>query len=388
MYCHKTHPRIYCRLDRLPQTNITQPNLQFNSRQQRNPSQSPWLDGGWRLITNLSAPVGNSFNSSIEHELCSVWYAFFDQAIQIILSQCKSSELCKMDLSSVFRLIPIHPSDFCLLGIFIDGKYYFDKCMPFSCAIACPTFELFSTLLHWLVSRRAGNDNIIHYLDDFLFIGKQKSQTCYNTVQVFQQTCQKLGVLINHNKIQGPCTKLTFLGLGIDTINYTMFIPDDKSIELKKKLTYVLNAKKVTLREIQALVGSLNCFVKTLPGSRAFNRRFYNATIGIKKPHHFIKITHTMKRDVCEWLDFLENSNGKTPFPELIWSNNDTFQLFTDSCGSCGGGAFFFNNYWTVLVWPSTWDPELRRDITYLELLPILVAIWLLSEQLAAKKYW
>lgn len=41
MYCHKTHPRIYCRLERPPKTNITQPNLQFNSRQQRNPSQSP-----------------------------------------------------------------------------------------------------------------------------------------------------------------------------------------------------------------------------------------------------------------------------------------------------------------------------------------------------------
>lgn len=92
-----------------------------------------------------------------------------------------------------------------------------------------------------------------------------------------------------------------------------------------------------------------------------------------------------MKKDVCVWLDFLENFNGKTPFPELIWSNNDTLQLFTDSCGSCGGGAFF-NNHWTVLVWPSTWDLELRRDITYLELIPILVAIWLWSEQLAAKK--
>lgn len=87
----------------------------------------PEKDGGWRLITNLSAPFGHSVNSSIEHELCSVSYSSFNQAIQIILSQVKVSELCKMDLSSAFRLIPIHPSDFCLLGMFIDEKYYFEK---------------------------------------------------------------------------------------------------------------------------------------------------------------------------------------------------------------------------------------------------------------------
>lgn len=101
---------------------------------------------------------------------------------------------------------------------------------------------------------------VIHYLDDFLFLGKQKLQACYNTVQVFKQICQELGVPIIHNKTEGPCTKLTFIGLGIDTINYTIFIPDDKSIELQEKLTYVLNAKKVTLREMRSLVGSLNFF--------------------------------------------------------------------------------------------------------------------------------
>lgn len=41
--------------------------------------------------------------------------------------------------------------------------------------------------------------------------------------------------------------------------------------------------KKVTctFKEIHSLVGSINFFGKALPGRRAFNRRFYNATIGI-----------------------------------------------------------------------------------------------------------
>ena len=85
------------------------------------------------------------------------------------------------------------------------------------------------------------------------------------------------------------------------------------------------------------------------------------------------------------WLGFLENYNGQTPFPSAVWSTNEALNLFTDSCGSCGGGAFF-DNHWTFITWPSTWSPEIRRDITFLELVPILTAIWVWSDQFTAKK--
>ena len=256
--------------------------------------------------------------------------------------------LCKMDLSSAFRLIPIHPSDFCLLGIFLDGNYYFDKCMPLGCSIACATFEHFFTFIHWLVSKRATNSNIIHYLDDFLFGGVPDSAECAKLSEIFQITCEDSGVPINSSKTEGPTTKLSFLGLGIDTINQTIFIPPDKCDELQQTLYSLFPRKKVTLKELQCLCGSLNFFAKALPGIRAFNRRFYNATLGVKKSHHFIKVTHGMKEDMRVWLHFLQNYNGYTPFPSQIWFTNESLNLFTDSCGSCGGGAFF-DNHWAVL---------------------------------------
>jgi hypothetical protein len=36
-------------------------------------------DGVWRLITNLSAPEGNSVNSYIEEQFCKVKYSYLDQ---------------------------------------------------------------------------------------------------------------------------------------------------------------------------------------------------------------------------------------------------------------------------------------------------------------------
>jgi hypothetical protein len=160
----------------------------------------PKKDGGWRLITNLSGPVGNSVNDHIDPALCSVLYDSFDHAISIIQTLGTGALLCKMDLSNAFRLLPIHPSDFCLLGMRIDDKYYIDKCMPFGCSLACSTFEKFSSFLHWLIAKRSNNPNIIHYLDDFLFAGQRDTSACSNLSRVFQLTCQELGIPINTKK--------------------------------------------------------------------------------------------------------------------------------------------------------------------------------------------
>lgn len=85
---------------------------------------------------------------------CSVSYASFDDAITTISSLSKTTLLCKMDLSSAFRLLPIHSSDFCLLCMFtcIQGKFYIDSRLPFKCSIACSTFEKFSSFLQWALA--------------------------------------------------------------------------------------------------------------------------------------------------------------------------------------------------------------------------------------------
>jgi hypothetical protein len=44
---------------------------------------------------------------------------------------------------------------------------------------------------------------------------------------------------------------------------------------------------KITLKDLQSLVGSLNFFSKAVRSARAFNRRFYDLTVKAKKPHHF-----------------------------------------------------------------------------------------------------
>ena len=38
--------------------------------------------------------------------------------------------LAKTDIKNAFRIIPIHPRDYHLLGIKWNGSYYYDHCIP------------------------------------------------------------------------------------------------------------------------------------------------------------------------------------------------------------------------------------------------------------------
>lgn len=105
--------------------------------------------GEYRLIHHLSYPYGSSVNDGIAFENCTVTYARIDDAIQLIRSAGQGCNLAKTDIQSAFRIIPIHPSDYPLLGMCWREKYYYDRCMPMGCASSCRTFENFSTALEW-----------------------------------------------------------------------------------------------------------------------------------------------------------------------------------------------------------------------------------------------
>lgn len=83
----------------------------------------------------------------------------------------RGAELAKCDIKSAFRLLPVHPADFDLLGFAFDGKFYVDRALPMGCSISCSAFECFSSFLEWALRDRVGHDSTVHYLDDFLFAG-------------------------------------------------------------------------------------------------------------------------------------------------------------------------------------------------------------------------
>ena len=103
-------------------------------------------------------------------------YATIDDVIRLIKSLGKGCFLAKTDIKSAFRIIPVSPNDFPLLGMEWQGKFYFDKCLPMGCSSSCNIFETFSTALEWIAMNKLNASAVIHILDDFIFIAPSKEK--------------------------------------------------------------------------------------------------------------------------------------------------------------------------------------------------------------------
>ncbi|XP_053145742.1 uncharacterized protein LOC128342468 [Hemicordylus capensis] len=156
--------------------------------------------GEYRLIHHLSFPHGSSVNDGIPDSLCSVRYTSFDQAVKVVCSCGQGALLAKCDIESAFHLLPVHPADFNLLGFAFQGHFYIDRALPMGCSVSCAAFEAFSSMLEWALWREAGLVSTAHYLDDFLLVGRPRTNQCRHLLEVFQNLCADLGVPLAQEK--------------------------------------------------------------------------------------------------------------------------------------------------------------------------------------------
>ena len=126
----------------------------------------------FRTIFHLSFP--KSGNSSINHFIdkddFSLQYITIDNAISAIQGFGSDCFMAKTDIESAFRLFPVHPDDWELLGMFSNGFYYFDKVLPFGLRSAPFIFSQLSDAIEWVLQHNCMISFVCHILDDFLII--------------------------------------------------------------------------------------------------------------------------------------------------------------------------------------------------------------------------
>lgn len=344
--------------------------------------------GEFRLIHHLSHPPGSSINDFISDDDARVTYSRFDTAVEVMRDLGQGALLAKLDIKSAFRLLPIHPDDFELLGIFLDGYYFSEKCLPMGLARSCQLFEYFSTFLEWQLKQQMlpSRCYVTHYLDDFLIQAPPGSTLCQQTMHCFTLLCQKLGIPLAHEKTEGPVCKLTFLGLELDSVSQIVKIPEDKVVALKGLIHDLLQVKKATLKDVQKVIGTMQFACRALIPGRTFMRRLIGLTSGVKRPHHHIRITREAKLDLEMWLTFLDTFNGISSMLDKQWSFNSDINLYTDASGSIGFAAYF-DGRWIQASWGEHFKGErISNNISFLELFPICVAVAVWGQELASKK--
>ena len=123
----------------------------------------------WRLIVDLSHPVGHSVNDGISKKLSSLKYITVDTAISHFINFGPGTFLAKIDIKHAFRLLPVHPVNRHVLAMHLNNNIYIGTCLLFGLRSAPKLFKILADLLSWIVEAKEVAP-ILHHLDDFLLL--------------------------------------------------------------------------------------------------------------------------------------------------------------------------------------------------------------------------
>ena len=155
----------------------------------------------------------------------------------------------KLDLQKAYHIVPVHPDDYHLLGIYWGQEMYVDTALPFSLRSAPQIFSALADALAWILHSK-GVTYQLHYLDDFLLVGPPNSSECAQSLQLTLPACQKLGVPVAAHKREGPTCCITFLGIHIDSISMELSLPPKKLARITAMILVWSSKKVATKRQL------------------------------------------------------------------------------------------------------------------------------------------
>ena len=192
-------------------------------------------------------------------------------------------------------------------------------------------------------------------------------------IQLVKDAFAHLGIPIADDKLEGPSTRLTYLGIEIGSDDMVIRLPEEKLLELHSLLEAWSSRCKCTKRELLSLIGKLSFAAKVVKPDRLFVRRLIDLSKTVKRLNYHIAVNSESREDILWWHRFIRSWNSVA----IIQSppvTSDEFMLFTDASGTLGFGAVY-RSHWFSSPWPIHLK---HHSINFKELFATVVAaqVW------------
>ena len=225
--------------------------------------------------------------------------------------------MSKTDVQSAFRIIPVHPLDWELLGMQWKGLYFFDMVLPFGLRSAPYLFNLLSEGLEWIIHSKLNIPGVLHILDDFFIAFPPPRSLCSTALCELLTLFTDLGIPLAPGKTFRPSTELEFMGILLDSQKMEARLPDDKLSRLHTLTASWQSKSACRLHDLQSLIGSLHFACKVVAPGRPFLRRMISLTRGLSIPTSVIRLSKEFCKDLDMWSLFLGSWNGVNLFLPL-----------------------------------------------------------------------
>jgi len=192
-----------------------------------------------------------------------------------------------------------------------------------------------------------GYSGLSTFLDDYLIVGTPDSNNCSEHLQWFLRVCMHLVFSVAMDKVDGPATVLSFLGLELDSVSQQICLPPEKLREIVEELTKYKSHSKTTKQILLSLIGKLAFAAQAVPAGRLFIRHLITLSMKDEMLHHHIHFNSDAQADIAWWQEFLMaqhnwlTNNAKV---QQTWSYIQTV-LGTLGCGAYFQGEWFHHNW-------------------------------------------
>ena len=343
----------------------------------------PKSSGGIRNITDCSRPKGLSINNHMKQTFSSFKYKSMDDVTSKL---AYGSFMAITDISSAYRAVPIPPADRVYQGLSwqTDGEEVFliDNFLSFGTRVAPFIFSRLSDAIARHLE--ALGIKCVNYLDDFIVIGDDW-ESCRQAQLSLHALLRNLGFHIAYKKVVSPATKVTYLGVEIDTLDMELQLPMRKLDKLHTELAFFKGRHRATLRQIQRLSGILSHCATLVKGGRTFSHRVISLLKCFRPGKRYVTLSGSFHQDLEWWTQFVQWFNGGA---KMIDKSASYYHTLECDASFHGYGAVCDSD-WLAGSWSDKWysphdhhghliptvPPISKGNINVLELFPIYVSL-------------
>ncbi len=286
--------------------------------------------GKKRLIIDLSSPHNSPFpsiNSLIPLEEFSLHYHDIDQAITLIKDAGRGAWLAKADITSAFKVMPIHP-DFChLFGIRWQEHFYFSVRLTFGCRSSPKIFDMLSEAICWILSNNYDIPYLVYLLDDFLIISPPDSIPFQSLEFPSPKIKPRVPALLSNFWVSTWIHK-----------NSKLLYPKKKIDRMILVASTLAANPTCSKRELLSILGHLNFAMRIIPQGRPFISHLLTFASSAHALEDQIALTDSCRNELSLWISFFKRWNGLSFFYNNLISSPVDIQLFTDAAPSIGYG--------------------------------------------------
>lgn len=178
--------------------------------------------------------------------------------------------LGKAYITDVFKVMPLHPSQWNLFGVKWHSKFYFSVKLTFGCCSSPHIFDTLSEALCWILHNTCVLPFVLHLLDDFLVVDFPSSPPA-RSISTVKSLFHELGLPLSEEKTIGPSTRLEFLGITLDSILMRASLPQDKLSRIRVAIKSWSAAAILSKRDLLSLLGHLIFAMRFIPHARLYH---------------------------------------------------------------------------------------------------------------------